>query len=306
MEREIRAEFRNLHRFLDEEEENDLERLRKEKEKRINLLKERERKIAMQGRNLEKVVESLNYKLTEEDSPRLLRDIRELLKRCDVNYISPPPVDSEVYSGQFVGPIQYRIWKHMKACLYPNISVLTFDPETAHPLLDLSSSCSSVVFDEDKPMPSKEELERNPRCFNYYYCIFGREGFTTGRHYWEVGVATKTAWRVGVAREDIPRGEMKSSTCAEGFWTLALKNGSVVASTYPKPTALRISFPPVRIGVFLDCEREEVTFYNAVTMAPLFSFIMDDVEWPLLPFYNPCDTDEGRNVAPITMFSPSL
>lgn len=73
MEREIRAEFRNLHRFLDEEEENDLERLRKEKEKRINLLKERERKIAMQGRNLEKVVESLNYKLTEEDSPRLLR-----------------------------------------------------------------------------------------------------------------------------------------------------------------------------------------------------------------------------------------
>ena len=73
MEREIQAEFQNLHRFLDEEEEREIERLRKEKEKRISLLKERERKISMQGRNLEKAIETLNSKLKEEDSPRLLK-----------------------------------------------------------------------------------------------------------------------------------------------------------------------------------------------------------------------------------------
>lgn len=73
MEREIQAEFQNLHRFLDEEEEREIERLRKEKEKRISLLKERERKISMQGRNLEKAIETLNSKLQEEDSPRLLK-----------------------------------------------------------------------------------------------------------------------------------------------------------------------------------------------------------------------------------------
>lgn len=187
-----------------------------------------------------------------------------------------------------------------------DISVLTFDPDTAHPLLSLSPDCSSVVFDDDKTMPPKEELERNPRCFSYYYCILGRESFTTGRHYWEVEVGKKTAWRVGVAREDVPRGEMKSSTCADGIWTLSLKSGSLLACTHPTPTPVRTSILPMRIGVFLDCEREEVTFYNAVTMSALYSFCMEDVEGPIFPFYNPCDTDDGKNASPLSMFCPSL
>lgn len=73
MEREIRAEFQNLHNFLDEEEERDLERLRKERERRVKLLKEREKKIAMQGRDLERAIENLNTKLAEDDSPKLLK-----------------------------------------------------------------------------------------------------------------------------------------------------------------------------------------------------------------------------------------
>lgn len=73
IEHEIRAEFQNLHRFLDEEEETDLERLKKERDRRIKILKEREKKIAMQGRDLEKAIETLNCKLREDDSPKLLK-----------------------------------------------------------------------------------------------------------------------------------------------------------------------------------------------------------------------------------------
>lgn len=73
MEREIHAEFQNLHNFLDEEEERDLERLRKERDRRLKILKEREKKIAMQGRDLERAIETLNSKLAEEDSPKLLK-----------------------------------------------------------------------------------------------------------------------------------------------------------------------------------------------------------------------------------------
>lgn len=73
MEREIQAEFQNLHRFLDEEEERELERLRRERDRRVKALKEREKKIAMQGRDLERAIETLNCKLKEEDSPKLLK-----------------------------------------------------------------------------------------------------------------------------------------------------------------------------------------------------------------------------------------
>ncbi|XP_022612375.1 zinc-binding protein A33-like [Seriola dumerili] len=303
LEREIRAEFQNLHRFLDEEECKDLERLRRERQKQLKQLKEREKKIAEQGRGLERAITVLNSKLAEDDSPKLLKEIQDLIKRSQVSFVLPAEVDTEVRSGQFVGPIQYRIWKHMKSCLYPNITSLTFDPETAHPNLSLSQSCTSVWFDEDK---DTQDIEANPRRFHYYYCVLSHQRFTSGRHYWEVEVGHKTAWRLGVAQEDVPRGEMAATGTSSGLWTLALKGGTVLACTDPKPTKVKVSVHLVRIGVFLDCDKEEVSFYNAVTMAPIYTFTMGTVLAPLFPFYNPCDTDDGKNTVPLKMFNPSL
>lgn len=180
---------------------------------------------------------------------------------------------------------------------------MTFDPETAHPNLSLSQSCTSVWFEEDK---DTKDCQANPRRFHYYYCVLGHQVFTTGRHYWEVEVGHKTAWRLGVAQEDVPRGEMAATGTSSGLWTLALKGGSVFACTDPKPTKVNVSVRLVRIGVFLDCEKEEVSFYNAVTMAPIYTFTMGTVMVPLFPFYNPCDTDDGKNTAAIKIFNPSL
>lgn len=191
--------------------------------------------------------------------------------------------------------------------LSTDISSLTFDPETAHPLLSLNSTSTSVWFEENKDTSQEEEQEaNNPHRFSYYYCLMGREAFRHGRHYWEVEVGSKTAWRVGVARDDVCRGEMDPTSVANGLWTLALRNGAVQACTDPRPTVVPVSAQPARIGVFLDCEKEEVSFYNAVTMTPLFCFSMGPLLLPLRPFFNPCDTDEGKNTVPLTLFSPSL
>ncbi|KAJ3597324.1 hypothetical protein NHX12_000852 [Muraenolepis orangiensis] len=303
LEREVRAEFQNLHHFLDEEEGMDLERLRKARQKQVKLLRERERKIAQQGRDLQGAIMTLNSKLTEEDGPKLLKEIKDLIKRSQVSFVPPPEVKTEVRSGQFVGPIQYRIWKHMKRCLYPNITSVTFDPDTAHPLLTVSPSRTSLWFEEHKDPGG---CQANPRRFHYYYCVFGQQGFTTGRHYWEVEVGGKTSWRLGVARDDIHRGEMAHCGTMSGIWTLALKGGAVVACTDPEPTALCVSSRLMRVGVFLDCEKGEVSFYNAASMAALYTFSTGAAQVPLFPFYNPCDADDGRNLAPITIFSPSL
>ncbi|KAL4616793.1 zinc-binding protein A33-like [Arapaima gigas] len=314
LEREIRAEYQNLHCFLEMEEEADMERLRKEREKGVKLLRERERKITEQGKDLERAIETLNNKLKEEDSVKLLKvseggreeKMREGMGRCQVNFIPPSAVGCELQSGQFVGPLQYRIWKHMKKSLYPNLSSLTFDPDTAHPLLRLSPSCTSVWFEENKEDLPPEAMEDNPRRFNYYYCLTGKQGFSHGRHYWELEVGQKTAWRVGVVRDDVHRGKMDFCTTANGFWTLALRKGTIQACTHPSPTAVRVSIRPTRIGVFLDCEKEEVSFYNALNMTWLFSFSMGTLSFPLFPFFNPCDTDEGRNTEPLTLFTPAL
>lgn len=96
LEREIRAEFQNLHRFLDEEEYKDLERLRRERQKQVKQLKEREKKIAEQGKNLERAITVLNGKLAEEDSPKLLK----VGILSSIIQSSPLPILSEQVSGQ--------------------------------------------------------------------------------------------------------------------------------------------------------------------------------------------------------------
>ncbi|KAM7383255.1 hypothetical protein PAMP_002925 [Pampus punctatissimus] len=301
LEREIRAEFQNLHRFLDEEEYKDLERLRRERQKQVKQLKEREKKIAEQGKDLERAITVLNSKLAEEDSSKLLK------------VVTLSSIIQSLHSSHFVraglrsvSSFQQRwIRRSALASLWGpfNITSMSFDPETAHPNLSLSQSCTSVWFEEDK---DTKDCQPNPRRFHYYYCVFGNQRFTTGRHYWEVEVGCKTAWRLGVAREDISRGEMATTGTSGGFWTLALKGGVIMACTDPKPTKVNVSVRLVRIGVFLDCDEEEVSFYNAVTMAPIYTFTMGTVLAPLLPFYNPCDTDDGKNTAALKIFSPSL
>ncbi|XP_061632793.1 E3 ubiquitin-protein ligase TRIM38-like isoform X2 [Phyllopteryx taeniolatus] len=81
LEREIRAEFGNLHRFLDEEECKDLERLKREQGRALKRLKERENDIYQQRKDLEKAVAVLNSKLAEEESSKMLKDIQDLIKR---------------------------------------------------------------------------------------------------------------------------------------------------------------------------------------------------------------------------------
>ncbi|TRY60743.1 hypothetical protein DNTS_007814 [Danionella cerebrum] len=173
------------------------------------------------------------------------------------------------------------------------------------PYIERYPRMTSVMYEEDKMLPN-EKSEKSPKRFHYYYCVMGSEGFSYGRHYWEVEVKGKTAWRVGVAREDVHRGEMDSSSTLNGLWTLSLRNGSITACTHPKPTPVVSHTPPARIGIFLDCDNEEVAFYNAITMRPIFSFYMGTVLVPIYPFYNPCDTDEGKNIGPLSIFHPSL
>uniref|UniRef100_A0A3P8X1B5 B30.2/SPRY domain-containing protein n=1 Tax=Cynoglossus semilaevis TaxID=244447 RepID=A0A3P8X1B5_CYNSE len=105
----------------------------------------------------------------------------------------------------------------VSSTVFHYITSVTFDPETAHPKLSLSSSCTTVWFDETK---DTQECQENPLRFHYYYCLLGRQGFTTGRHYWEVQ--------------------------------------DVLACTDPEPTRVNVSLHLERIGVFLDCEKEEV------------------------------------------------
>ncbi|KAG6921707.1 tripartite motif-containing 39, partial [Chelydra serpentina] len=125
---------------------------------------------------------------------------------------------------------------------------MTLDLDTAHPNLILSEDRKSVRWEE-----TKQDLPHNPERFGYWPCVLGCEGFTSGRHCWEVEVGDGLSWAVGVARESVGRRRRINLSPEEGIWAVQF-GGQFQALTSPV-TPLPLSWVPSRIRVCLDCDR---------------------------------------------------
>lgn len=166
------------------------------------------------------------------------------------------------------------------------------DPATAQRNLTVSDDGQQVRFEERKSTHSDGPKRFSPALF-----VLGREGISSGRHYWEVDVSRKTAWTLGVASTSARRkGEIKMSPDG-GFWCLWLKNGEMKALASPRLT-LTLPSQPSKIGIFLDYEGGLISFYDVKGCMHLYSFI-DGFSENLYPIFSPCLPQEGKNNAPL-------
>ncbi|XP_039374761.1 butyrophilin subfamily 1 member A1-like [Mauremys reevesii] len=173
---------------------------------------------------------------------------------------------------------------------------VTLDPDTANPNLVLSEDRKRVRWGD-----TRQDLPNKPERFNTYPCVLGAEAFAGGRCYWEVEVGDKTEWDLGVCRGSVNRKGWVRRTPGNGYWVVWLSGGRYEACTSP-PNPLPVSVRPSRVGIFLDYEAGEVSFYNVTDRSHLFTFT-DTFSGKLRPYFNPGDYDDdyddGTNVAPL-------
>ncbi|CAM4639374.1 unnamed protein product [Leuciscus chuanchicus] len=171
---------------------------------------------------------------------------------------------------------------------------VTLDPDTAHPNLILSDDGKQVRYGD-----IRQKLPDKPERFDSCPCVLGKEGFSSGRFYFEVQVKGKTAWTLGVARESINRKGEITLTPTNGCWTVWLRNENEYKANADSPVSLCVRVKPQRVGVFVDYEEGLLSFYDVESSSHLYSFTDQSFTGKLYPYFNPGLNAGGKNSTPL-------
>ncbi|XP_026643643.1 E3 ubiquitin-protein ligase TRIM69 [Microtus ochrogaster] len=283
LQQQLSLEFLKLHQFLHNKEKDILNEIRNE------------------GKVLSEEMEANLNQLQEQCL--LTRDMLDITKLIDsvekgMRALTPSQLISKKLSpGRFKGPIQYTTWKEMQSILCPGLSQITLDPKTAHPNLVLSKSRTSVCHGD-----VKQVMPDDPERFDSSVAVLGSKGFTSGKWYWEVEVGKKPKWTVGVVKESIIRKGSCPLTPEQGFWLLRLRNQTDLKALDLPSCSLKLG-ELNRVGIYVDYEGGQVSFYNAATMTHLYTFSCLFME-KLFPYFCPCLNDGGENKEPLHIVHP--
>uniref|UniRef100_A0A8C2LEY4 E3 ubiquitin-protein ligase TRIM39 n=1 Tax=Cricetulus griseus TaxID=10029 RepID=A0A8C2LEY4_CRIGR len=249
-------------------------------------------------RRLDEEQQTLLSRLEEEEQDILQRDRPVKSTSCDkVKTMEVTTVSIELEKNFSNFPRQYFA---LRKILKQLIADVTLDPETAHPNLVLSEDRKSVKFVETR----LRDLPDTPQRFTFYPCVLATEGFTSGRHYWEVEVGDKTHWAVGVCRDSVSRKGELTPLPETGYWRVRLWNGDKYAATTTPFTPLHIKVKPKRVGIFLDYEAGTLSFYNVTDRSHIYTFT-DTFTEKLWPLFYPGIRAGRKNAAPLTIRPPT-
>ncbi|XP_036845149.1 E3 ubiquitin-protein ligase TRIM39-like [Oncorhynchus mykiss] len=208
-----------------------------------------------------------------EDHIHFLQSFPALCSPPDTKDWSGTRVHSEVCVGiirRAVSELEETLAKEIEKLVdtelkrIPKYSVdLTLDPDTANPWLQLSEDGQQV-----RHLGAWQDLLDVPE-----------------RHYWEVQVGDKDDWYLGVAKASVNRKGLIAISSSQGYWALAMKKGLEYKASTTPPLQLTLDTKPKRVGVYVDCEEGQVSFYNVRERSHIYTFMEDSFKEKLFPFF---------------------
>ncbi|KAG9334128.1 hypothetical protein JZ751_009098 [Albula glossodonta] len=319
-ERLVKEEFEKLHQFLREEEASLVASLKEEEEQKSQKLRDRIEKMAEEIATLTDTIKMAeddmeaedicflqNFKATVERymtvSPQFLNLSQGLKREGETgDNCNTEPVETEVVSGVLIdvakhlGSLKHHAWEKMQGIVQYSESQqdwwgggwggrgspVVLDPNTADVCLIVSDDLTSVRYtDEEQRLPD------NPERFNYYECVLGSEGFSSGRHTWDVDVGDSSEWALGVAKETVVRKEWFPLSPERGLWSICLYAGEYRARA-PISSPIAVKKKPHRVRVQLDWDRGRLAFSDPSDNSLLYKFQHRFTERVFPYFSNTC------------------
>lgn len=152
---------------------------------------------------------------------------------------------------------------------------------------------------------SVRQADRQSSYFkDYNPGVMSEQTFQSGQHYWEIEVGSKLDWSIGVKTEvekQSKKQSVKSNDPKDVYLHLINGRGyNACLNGTEFPILVKTTFS--KVGLYLDCDRKQVSFYNADTMTLIFMTpYKSDLPCSICLF--PGAYLDGMNIDPISICS---
>ncbi|XP_048472611.1 nuclear factor 7, ovary-like isoform X1 [Rhincodon typus] len=296
----VSEEFAGMRRFLDRRERELKKELSEHAGNLLQPLEDNLRAIQRALISIQREIIACQATANQRDSLQFLQEASWFRERPREEIHHPSVLSAKLCLGLFKGPLQYRLWKEMKDYISPVPAPLTLDPDTASPWLMLLEDLTGAGLGG-----AQRVVDDGPLRFDHSPCVLASEGFAGGRRYWEVAVRRQAEWAIGLTQESARRKGAITLSPQDGYWAMWRKKGDNYRALTSPPTRLTPSTEPSKLGIYLDYEAGQVSFYDAERMSHLYTFT-DTFTERLYPFFSPGLSDGLCSAALVTICHLSL
>ncbi|CAG5866033.1 unnamed protein product [Menidia menidia] len=275
-ERQIREEFENLRRLLQEEEDARVSALMDEVQQKAQEMKEKIQELTKGMASLSGTAGAVELQLRSADVPFLQNYAATVeAARRDLLLDAPPTAAGALVDvAKHLGNLSFGVWEKMKG--WVSRSPVILDPNSAHPDLRLSEDLTSATRRERQKLPA------NPERIYSYPAVLGSAGYDSGTHSWDVEVGDSSLWALGV----LAPSPQKNNNDPSKLLKVAFCDGEYTAdSGVDPPGVLPITKRFHRIRVHLDCDKRRLSFSDAASETHIHTFKYNFSE-KLFPYFN--------------------
>ncbi|XP_074055597.1 putative E3 ubiquitin-protein ligase TRIML1 [Macrotis lagotis] len=265
----ILSEFHKLIQLLHEGKDAYLSNLQTEGRSTLERQNRRISELTEQSQELREKITELEKECKKPDLD-LLQDVKGVLKNELVLQKDTEPVNTYI-------PIR-RIPGLMERIFYLKVDI-TLDCTTADHGLIITEDLKSVRYGGDQ-----EEMPNNSRELIEFAQVLGTQSFTSGKYYWEVEVPNNTAWCVGFCSKSKDFQDffvLSNKQVNNSYYLFAQAQHNLYSDTkYRQASVLDL-----KVGIFLDYEQGEISFYHVKKRYLIYAFHATSFSEQVLPFF---------------------
>uniref|UniRef100_A0A8C1YU08 Si:ch211-14a17.10 n=1 Tax=Cyprinus carpio TaxID=7962 RepID=A0A8C1YU08_CYPCA len=159
------------------------------------------------------------------------------------------------------------------------------------PQLDANTAHRRLVLSQDEKEARTSILPKSvpdtPERYDTAIAALGKDGYDSGKYYWEIGVIGKKCYVVGAAKASAQRKGILTYSPSVGYWVILKDRASKLFAMADKVVQLNADALSV-IGVQLDFKNNKVTFYDAERKLEIFSFTGNVLQGKIYPYIETC------------------